>query len=282
MAYIFIGGSQRSGTTLLQTILCKDHATNPMVHEAKYFRQLIQAYIFGKRQFDAETNGYFDNVESLRKFHAGLIEIFMTHLRKRFDNVENLVLKEPHLTMVFPEISELIDSARFVCIIRDPRDVIASMIKVGKKLAQSGIKNDPMSQIFNKRDMRILSRHYKSFYIPVLRSTDQELGKKSMFVRYEDLVEAPGPTLERLREFTGLTLDEFNKNSDPGTGKVNFDAADPYRSAWVTKLYGKKISNDRIGAYKEVLTADEVEIIEKACQGIMARFNYNLTSTVNQ
>lgn len=281
MTCIFIGGSQRTGTTLLQTILCRDNTTNPMVHEAKYFRQLIQAYVFGKRQFAAETNGYFDDVEALRKFHAGVIEHFLEHVLKRFNNARNLVLKEPHLTMVFPDISELISSARFICIIRDPRDVIASMVRVGQKLAEKGINNDPMAQIFNKRDMRILSQHFKSFYMPVLRNSDPELGKKCIFLRYEDLVQSPGPVLERLRKFTGLSLDGFDSDSDPGTGKVNFDAADPYRSAWVSKLYGKKISSDRIGTHKDVLTSAEVDIIEQSCQGMMTRFKYSLTSSVN-
>jgi len=70
--------------------------------------------------------------------------------------------------MFFPDIAELVPSARFTCIISDPRDVIASMIIVDKKLAGSGINQDLMSQIFNTRNMKLLSQHFKSFYIPVL------------------------------------------------------------------------------------------------------------------
>ena len=74
MTCVFIGGSQRTGTTLFQSILCKDIDTNPMIHETKYFRQLVQAYVFGKRQFKAETLDYFENPDELTQFHSGLME----------------------------------------------------------------------------------------------------------------------------------------------------------------------------------------------------------------
>lgn len=275
MSAIFIGGSQRSGTTLLQTILCASGATNPMIGEAKYFRQLVQAYVFGKRQFGAETQDYFKDPEELRGFHAGLLEGFLAHTLARFEGARHLVLKEPHLTMLFPEIGELLPEARFVCVVRDPRDVIASMVEVGRKLAAQGIENDAMARMFIRRDMRELSRYYLSFYLPALRSASPGFMEKSLFLRYEDLVQAPEPALARVAEFTGVSLARIDAAAeDPGTGKVDFEAVNPYRKAWVTKLYGKKVSESRVGSFRRILKPGEIAAIVQNCRGVMTRFKY--------
>jgi hypothetical protein len=274
MATVFVGGSQRSGTTLVQTILCRSSGANPMVGEVKYLRQMVQAYAFGKRMFGSETNDYFDNPEELRRFHGGLLESFLAHARARFKS-SHLVLKEPHLTMVFPELAELVPEARFVCVVRDPRDVIASMIEVGQKLAASGIKNEAMADTFARRNMREMCKHYLSFYLPALRSASAEFMARSLFLRYEDLAQAPEAALETLTKFTGLDLGGFDAaREDPGTGKVDFQSVNDYRKAWVTELYGKKISESRIGAFRKVLKPKEVAEIAQHCRGIMQRFRY--------
>ena len=46
---IFIGGSARSGTTLLQNILCTSKETNPLIPESAPFRFLAESYINIKR-----------------------------------------------------------------------------------------------------------------------------------------------------------------------------------------------------------------------------------------
>jgi hypothetical protein len=274
MRTIFVGGSQRSGTTLLQTILCASGATNPMIGEAKYFRQLVQAYVFGKRQFASETRDYFKDPEELRAFHGGLVQAFLEHTRARFAGAQHLVLKEPHLTMLFPEIAELLPEARFVCVVRDPRDVIASMIEVGRKLAAEGIADDAMGRLFVRRDMAALSRHFLSFYVPALRSASPGFMERCLFLRYEDLVQKPEATLKQVADFTGLDLASIDAAADPGTGEVDFDKVNAYRKAWVTKLYGRKADASRIGAFRKVLQPAEVAAVVQNCRGLMTRFNY--------
>lgn len=274
MTTVFVGGSQRSGTTLLQTILCASGATNPMIGEAKYFRQLVQAYVFGKRQFAGETRDYFTDVEELRAFHAGLLQGFLSHTLKRFAGARHLVLKEPHLTMLFPELGELLPAARFVCVVRDPRDVIASMVEVGKKLTAQGIGDDPMGRMFARRDMGALSRHYLSFYMPALRSASSGFMERCLFLRYEDLVQKPAEALAKVAAFTGLELSGVDAAADPGTGKVDFDAVNDYRKAWVTKLYGKKADASRIGSFRKSLKPAEIAAIVQSCRNLMTRFNY--------
>ena len=274
MTQIFVGGSQRSGTTLMQTILCASGATNPMVGEAKYFRQLVQAYAFGKRQFPAETRDYFKDLEDLRAFHGGLMESFLAHTLARFEGAKHLVLKEPHLTMLFPELAELLPQAKFVCVVRDPRDVIASMIEVGRKLDAQGIADDPMGRMFVSRNMRALSQHYLSFYLPALRSADAGFAARYLFLRYEDLVQKPDEAMKQVAEFNGLELAGMDMSADPGTGEVDFEKVNAYRKAWATELYGKKADASRIGAFRKVLKPAEIAAVVQNCRGIMNRFKY--------
>ncbi len=60
MSYFFVGGSQRSGTTALQSVLCADAETNPLIHEAAYFRGMVEAYRHGKPLLDRQAGHYFD------------------------------------------------------------------------------------------------------------------------------------------------------------------------------------------------------------------------------
>jgi 2-phosphoglycerate kinase len=46
---IFVGGAARSGTTLLQAILCSSPETNHLIPESVIFRTIVEAYMAVKR-----------------------------------------------------------------------------------------------------------------------------------------------------------------------------------------------------------------------------------------
>ena len=162
MTLIFVGGAQRTGTTMLQSLLCQAPDTNPMIMEARYLFCLVRAYASAKRVWNIKTKDYFDNPENLPRFHSEFIVKFLKNTASRYDDVPHLVLKEPHLTLYFADLFELLPAARFVVMLRDPRDAIASMIEVGKKLDTEEKKN-----YLPKRDMAELSKYFKSFYGPI-------------------------------------------------------------------------------------------------------------------
>ena len=188
MALFFIGGSQRSGTTMLQTILCQDESVNPLIQEPKYFRHLISAYKFGKDSFKGETRDYFTDMAEYTAFNTRIVRSFLKQTRALFPGTKHLVLREPHLTMLFPELAELLPAARFICVVRDPRDVIASMIEVGQRLDHPSLNQDVMARLFRSRDMAAISRHFLSFYKPVLRCRQPGFRRRLHFLRYEELV----------------------------------------------------------------------------------------------
>lgn len=273
MAIFFVGGSQRSGTTLLQTVLCQDPEVNPLIQEAKYLRHLLSGYQFGRQMFDRETKDYFVDLDQYRNFNSRIVRSFLKNTLSIYKPARHLVLREPHLTMLFPELAELLPRAKFVCVVRDPRDVIASMVRVGQKLGTHAA-SDAMGRLFQARDMTALSRHVMSFYRPVIKNAADGLRGRLLFLRYEDLVAEPGAAVQKLRGFTGIALGTYDAATEPDTGRVNYRQLDEYRSAWSTEQYTGKVTDSRIGAHAEVLDEAECLEIAKQCAGFMHRFGY--------
>ncbi|MBT4426023.1 MAG: sulfotransferase [Rhodospirillaceae bacterium] len=280
MTYFFVGGSQRSGTTVLQSVLCADAETNPMIHEASYFRAMIEAYQRGKAIVDSQAGHYFTDRNDLCRFNASWVEAFLKMTLERYPPAKHLVLKEPHLTILFPEIFELAPDSRFIVIVRDPRDVIASMLTVGERLAQQGVESK-----FAKRDVAELVNVYKSFYAPCMNYRSEDFRQQILLLRYEQLVTEPLVAFDKLRDFTGLKLE----NADPSKGwklegatpsdkAQESPASDtklaPVDDAWGTSLHGNALSPESIGRYQQVLSAEEIQTIETEGADAFRLFNY--------
>lgn len=268
MNVFYVGGSQRSGTTLLQNLLCQAESANPMIREASYFRALVQVYKYGKDDFENDTKDYFCDRMALQEFHASILEKFLVVLCRKYSNSSNLVLKEPHLTMLFPELYELLPDSRFIVLVRDPRDIIASMVKVGEAIKAQGNEH-----FFQDRDMVQLSNHVKRFYWPCLSNKDEGFGRQILYVKYEDLVTEPAVVIDTLNEYTGLDL-------KPDTGKISTsdhfgaDVLSQRYSPWYKSDSGGGITNSSIGNYKNVLSALEIKQVESSFTGFMKRFDY--------
>ena len=274
MSSIFVGGSQRSGTTLLQTLLCQDETVNPLIGEAKYLRHLLVAYRFGKMNFSTETKDYFHDPAAYRLFNRNLLSLFLEQTRALYPRASHLVLREPHLTMYFPDLHELVPDALFICIVRDPRDAVASMIDVGEKLTAGGQAQDAMARLFASRRIDAICAHYLSFYAPAFAARSETFRRRCAFVRYEDLVQRPAEYLGRLRALTGLALANCDPARAPDTGRVDYSAAGDYQRAWNTPLSGSKVEDSQIGRYRNVLQPGEVSDIERNCAPLIQRFSY--------
>lgn len=265
--YFFIGGSQRSGTSLLLRILCDDPATHPFFGECSYARKLAEAYVHGKNVYKDELQYLYDSPEAFRDAHADLMRGFFDQARTRFDT-QHLALKEPHLTTLFPDLWELFgDEARFLILIRDPRDVIASMLNVGEKMAADGV-----SSVYNSGDLARLIKVFNSFYIKPLEAYRDipELRAQTLLVRYEQLVSQPEQVLNQVRGFTGLSLP-----LEEAPGKRNLkDGPSKRTSHWNTELSGQAISTAKVSNYRQRLTPEQIAQVEAGCKDFMRIFGY--------
>lgn len=271
MTTFFVGGSQRSGTNLMQTLLCQDSETNPMIHEAQYLRHLMFAYRVAKDGFESNAVHYFGDRESLDDFHRDLLLRLLEKVRSQHGNPPHLVMKYPHLTIFFPELNDLLPDCRFICMLRDPRDTIASMIRVSRKLSKLKVSRNP----YAGQSVTQLSHNYLSFYQPLFQHKALAFRKRIMFIRYEDLVQHTDKVLEQLRRFTGLSLGGIDTGSSFDTGKLDYQVASPEWQGWITEHYGQAISAAKVGSYRMELSPEQVQTIEGICRTLMRLFNYS-------
>ncbi len=275
MSYIFVGGAQRSGTTLLTQALCSGEETNPYIGESGNLRALLQVHKLMEQRFDDESIVHFGSREAMDEYFGTCVRSFLSHTLATNSPATSLVLKEPHLTMHFPLLWKLIPTTKFVMSIRDPRDIVASMLRVGEKLKKQGV-----SHLFNSGNIDGIAKNIVPFYAPTIQfSQGNETFKKSVFwLKYEAFLSDPEKTVRRLASFTGLPLDRY----DPENSAVRIHpiqqealAKNDRITPWVSSLMLQKgIEGTNAGKYKSNLTTKQIKAVENAVPGLMKRFGY--------
>ncbi len=144
-----------------------------------------------------------------------------------------------------------------ILIVRDPRDVLASMnYAMGSKYA--GTK---------KPALFVLRTWRKSFeYLYRLKEEGDFL-----FICYEDLVRATDITLKKITEFLGITPFELRR--------FEHDIIDQNGEKWQanSSFYEQRsgISSDSINIYQTHLTRQEIEYVDVICGKEMLWLGYN-------
>jgi hypothetical protein len=275
MSYIFVGGSQRSGTSLLAASLCAGEETNPYLGESGSLRALLQVHSVMNQRYEDEMAFHFGSREVTDEYFGSCLRSYLSHTMAFHAPISSLVLKEPHLTMQFPLIWKLIPTAKFVMLIRDPRDIAASMLTVGEKLKKEG-----KLHLFNSGDIAKIANIIGQFYRPTLAAMKQNssFSKSVFWVKYEDLVADPTGTIDQLRAFTGLKLELYDpadptKRTHPAKVKSRKESA--RAQPWNSDLMRQKgISEKSKGSYKNKLTPKQIATIEQTLPGLFKRFKY--------
>lgn len=264
---ILIGGSPRSGTTLMQQILSVDPETNHAFAEAKFLGHYLKAFHDSKLKFESENRQFFDSYADFQEKNRQFFDGIFVRLAERH-GVKTLNFKYPLLTRYFPEFLELYPQTRCVLMVRDIRDIVVSLLQVGERLLKMNV--DTTHKIQNLKQVTAYAHgHYEALY-DLLQ--DEHCREQVLVVHYEQLVSNPEAVLERLRNFTGLALHKF----DPTQDWAYYERYHPteFNQAWISALNGKPISKTSVGQYRRKLTKEQIWLIEKNTRRYFEFFGY--------
>lgn len=194
---VFIAGTPRSGTTLLHGILCKLGPYFPMP-ETHFFSNAayrmsdqglcsedlkkIQRVLIKRARI--EIDGQLPpELNSKKDLFEYVIEKFNPH------QVNTFLEKTPRHVFFYDEIIKCYPDAKFVCMIREPKNIISSQLTYTTKPDKSVIR---LSLLFNKIANEIVALRNKT---------------NVRVIRYEELTNRTVPVLKDVCRFLNLSYD---------------------------------------------------------------------------
>ncbi|MBD3311247.1 MAG: hypothetical protein GF349_01965 [Candidatus Magasanikbacteria bacterium] len=223
----FIVGSYRSGTTLLRNILNlhEDVAVVPEMHffdnlianrkkygdikKRKNKVELVDNIFFKIKNFNISRGDYWENINLDHKLLKSKM-LDCTDLRELFfvlasslsskNSFSVLIEKTPYNVFFLEQITELFPEAGIIHIIRDGREVCASACK------RWGL--DYLGPATRWKDS---IKSYEKY-----NKKNKDKKEKFIEIRYEDLVDEPKNTINKIFKFINLGLNEsfFERMSD--------------------------------------------------------------------
>ena len=275
---IFIVSSERSGSNLLRTLLgnhsniCCPRAP----HLLKTFSRLHHLYWPGSNT--ENSIALLDDMISVANFElfdwqltmsgqeiferhrpSNLVSCFHAIYATYAQEVEtnNFVCKENNLFDFVCQLERFYDSPKFIYLYRDPRDYVASWLKVPM------LFKTPFHAAQNwAQEQSICLREFRGFGLP------------AHFVSYENLISDTPTTMAEILSFVGETVDErcFHVDSE----KNKDQAGNPF-----LKNLSQQVDSRNQKKYRKQLSPSEIEVIETLTKREMVQLGYELESAAN-
>ena len=194
---VFIVGLPRSGTTLLQSLLCSTEQFFP-IPETHFFSRAARGLpASGLSEENVSTIVKILREKAVLEFAAedfagcGAKREAFERVIDRFNSsgTSRFLEKTPRHIFFHDEIMNCYPSARFICLLREPRNHAASILNMGDK----------------GKTMALLAMAYNRF---VRTAHAIARGGHALIVTYEQLVDHPEETVRNLCTFIGIPYDE--------------------------------------------------------------------------
>lgn len=261
----FIGGAFRSGTTLLRAMLAQHSA----------IASGLETYWFDCDPQARDTPAFNDRLDKLSHFFeieratldslaaqagssAQLLDLFMGEVARR-QGKPRWAEKTPGNVAHIGEILAYWPRAFILHIVRDPKDVFASLDSGGKSGGPAGFANLWCSVVAKgRRDAAALGI----------------VGSQYLELRYETLVTAPEATMRQVLDFIGLP---WEPQVARFTGKQDeFDKvlAVTGKASTTLDALRQPLNQDKLGAWARLVTPQQIEAVrhEVAARGLAEMF----------
>lgn len=249
-------GAPRSGTTLLYGILTGG-SVHPILPECTYVTKIIELYHNIVNYSDEQRFQTFGGTkQELTEHFSTLIDSILTATYNRIGAKDNrLVLKDPLLTLYLSDASLFFPEAKYVAVVRNPLDVVASYVRLYKGNNDIILIDEIISEVFNY------------YYRIMLCKERTENRLELLILRYEDIVaiDKRDQIKRDLESFVGYHIDTFGFS-----GGMEFDGNDrTFSSNW-----GDKVKSNLVGRYKNTLSKTEIAKVTHVFSGVMDKFDY--------
>jgi hypothetical protein len=248
-APVFVLGCPRSGTTLLYDMLISsgrfadyqvetrifDKATPPFgnLRSKRNRERLLAAWLESDyfQRSGLEAGGFRKEVMAECRNAGDFLRIVMEGIARR-QGVERWAEKTPANLLYIPQIKRTIPDALIVHILRDGRDVAASMSRM-----QWGD-----TFLWDRRHRVIVCGLYWQWLVQKGRKYGRQLGPDYLEVHYEDLVRQPKDTLATLGKFIhcDLNYDNILQNAVGVVGRPNTSFKDEVRNGSFSPIGRRK------------------------------------------
>lgn len=175
--------------------------------------------------------------------------------------------KSPLSTLIIGRIRQAYPGARFIHLVRDPRDVILSYFR--KRRSSARQESQVPDRHPGPRDAPVLHIHMQRWQYwnqAVEEMRDDDI----LTLRYEDLVCDPDAQLTRLCAFVGVPFHEDMIHSSEMAGRLAEMSAH--------RRVNGPIQNDRIKQYEAALRPWMRRLAENLCGDLMDRYGYERSS----
>jgi hypothetical protein len=261
----FLVGGRRTGSTLLHNLLCRSPDTHRYIGEFQFLAKISDAFSWGHDNFDRLVRFYFRDSNHLVSFQSETIRNLLSEVLTTLAPLRCAILKNPELSAHVLMLAKALPDSRFVATIRDPKDQVASEQAVIAKQLKMGLRT---GVIPSARDLAI---HFRSYY-DALWELQAAQPDRVIFVKYEDLVLSPAPTIAEICTFLEIRPDGIDPTREWNFGDVK-EAAMKARPSW-TPLFGQPLSRERIGVWSPQLTTEEIHQIDEETAFISIKFGY--------
>jgi len=244
-APIFVGGAGRSGSTLLRVLL-DSHPSIACGPELKVLPLVGELWWNLRQPLYPVLRRYHLESEDIDRSFATLIEGLLARQREK-SGKPRIAEKTPDNIFFFRHLARIFPRSPLVHIVRDGRDVVASLLRMEWYDAVTG-----------ERDRRTSDpAEAARYWVSAVRAGRDAARHCPLYfeVRYEELVTRPEATLGRLFAFLGEELSsevlEFHRVERDLTGE---SSADRVR---------QPIDTRSIGRYRDQLSADELRVVQE-------------------
>ena len=281
---IFLTGAARSGTTYLQKLLASHPQvkTGPESHLfSLYIDPLLKAWQY---QVDAAIKdtrsglgmpSYMDEEQYFASLDIFLSQLLQPMLEQLQEN-ERFLEKSPSHVNSLPAIHKLLPQAKIIHIIRDPRDVVASVLAASRSWGKNwAVDSAKIAAYTWCKQMNNVEAFAKTL-------------DPSIFfeIRYEDLTADPMKSLQEIGEFLELTwstaeLEEAIASNSLQASRKTGGTAIPV-GGLIAESRGKVLQEPtgfvrkgKPGSWKTDLTVFEKLIVWVMAKSTMEKFGYS-------